>query len=120
MRKVMAAPNPMRPFLLTLLVMGRVRLTVDERGVRLTPLGGLPIRTIPLDQIVDAAAIEIRPQEWGGWGYRWVPGTGSAYVVRRGPGIVVDLADGGRFAVTCDDPEQFVRVVTAHVAARSA
>jgi hypothetical protein len=87
------------------LALGEVRLTVDRRGVRLVAgLIGLPLKRIPLAAIVSATAAEIDPMAWGGWGYRVKPGR-SALILRAGPGLVLHLADGRRFAVTLDDPE---------------
>ncbi len=54
-----------------------------------------------------ASVIDVRPMQWGGWGYR-----GSlklmrkaAVVHRAGPGIRLDLTDGRVFVVTLDNPE---------------
>ncbi|MBM2619431.1 DUF1648 domain-containing protein [Actinoplanes sp. LDG1-06] len=86
------------------LVFGRVRVTADRRGLRLTAgLLNLPFKTIPLAEITGVEATEIEPLEWGGWGYRVTPGR-AALVLRRGPGLVVHQSNGRRFAVTLDDP----------------
>jgi uncharacterized membrane protein len=83
-----------------------VRVTASERGVRIAfgPFG-VPSKHMPLDRIERAEATEIEPLRWGGWGYRWAGPGRSAVVVRRGPGLVLDLRDGRRFAVTVDEPE---------------
>jgi hypothetical protein len=86
------------------LVLGRVRVTVDLRGVRLVAgLVGIPFKTVPLADIAGVEVTEINPLEWGGWGYRLTPGR-SALVLRRGPGLVVYLTSGHRLAITMDDP----------------
>ncbi|BBH67603.1 hypothetical protein ACTI_42880 [Actinoplanes sp. OR16] len=96
----LVAPIP----LLLGLVFARIRVTADRRGLRLVAgLAGLTFKHIPLDQIVTAETAEIIPTEWGGWGYRVKPGR-SALVLRGGPGLVLNLRDGRRFAVTMDDP----------------
>jgi len=66
-----------------------------------------PSTHIPLEEIASASAIDVRPIEWGGWGYR-----GSltlvkraAVVLRAGPGLRLDLHGGKVFVVTIDDPE---------------
>jgi hypothetical protein len=76
----------------------------DARGLTVHyGLLGWPVQRIPLEDITVAHAIDLEPVEWGGWGYRWAPGqNGSAAVTRRGPAIVVERADGRRFAVTVD------------------
>ncbi len=68
---------------------------------------GLPTQRISLERIAAARVIEVRPTEWGGWGYR-----GSlrlfgkaAIVMRRGPGVRLDLRDGTVFAANVRDPE---------------
>jgi hypothetical protein len=89
------------------LAMSSIRVSADQRGliVRWGPLG-LPCTTIPLRDIVRVEAIDIRPMEWGGWGYRGslrVLGR-AAIVMRAGPGLRLDLTSGRVLAVTVDDP----------------
>ena len=77
-----------------------VRVTASERGLRIAfgPFG-FPSKHMPLERIERAEATEIEPLRWGGWGYRWAGPGRTAVVVRRGPGLVLDLRGGGRFAV---------------------
>jgi len=87
------------------LAFGRLRVSVDRRGLRVvSALLGVPLRYLRLDQIVSARAQTIVPMEWGGWGYRIMPGR-SAIVVAGGPGIVVERTNGTLFAVTVPEPE---------------
>ena len=80
-----------------------VRLDARAFTVAFGPFGW-PRRRIALTDVRDASAIVVEPREWGGWGYRWIPwARASAAVIRRGPGIVLVLADGRRFAVTVND-----------------
>ncbi|MBA0052597.1 hypothetical protein E0L36_17400 [Streptomyces sp. AJS327] len=73
---------------------------------------GLPRRSIPLREVVDVEMTPVvTPRHWGGWGYRWRPGMGTAIVVRQGEGIVVRLADGKVFTVTVDDAASAVRAI---------
>jgi len=77
---------------------------------------GLPRRRILLCNVVDAAfAPRVTPRQWGGWGYRWRPGKGTAVVVRRGEGMVLVLGDGHRFTVTVDNAETAVRIIRARL-----
>jgi hypothetical protein len=95
------------------LMLGQVRVTADRRGLRLTAgVLGVPVRRIPLADIVAATAAHIEPMTWGGWGYQVLPGR-SALVLRAGPGLVLDLRDGRRFAVTLDDPRTPAALLTA-------
>lgn len=83
----------------------RLRVSVDWRGLRVVSLFGIPLKRVPLDRIDVVEATDIRPGDWGGWGYRIMPGR-SAVVLRSGPGLVVTSTSGKQFAITLDDPEQ--------------
>jgi len=82
-----------------------VRVSADRRGL-LVRYGWLPwpVTHIPLSNILRADAIDLQPMEWGGWGYRGSRRAmgRAAVVLRRGPAIKLDLADGSTFAVTVD------------------
>jgi hypothetical protein len=90
-----------------------VQVTIDDRGVRVG-LGpwAWTVKRIRLDDVVGASAEPIEAAAWGGWGYRVMPGR-SAVVLRSGPALVLDLADGRYFAVTVDDPAPAVRLLDA-------
>ncbi|MDF3290218.1 hypothetical protein [Streptomyces silvisoli] len=93
----------------------RVRVDRECLEVRCGHIG-LPRRRIPLDQVDSAhLAPSISPRHWGGWGYRWRPEMGTAVVVRRGPGLVLDLGDGRRFTVTVDHPEDALLAIRARL-----
>ncbi|MCO8274975.1 DUF1648 domain-containing protein [Actinoplanes sp. TRM 88003] len=95
------------------LVLGRIRVTADRRGLRLIAgLVRIPLKTIPLTEIAGLEIARIEPLEWGGWGYRVTPGR-SALVLRRGPGLVVHQTNGRRFAITLDDPRTPAALLTA-------
>ncbi|MFF2779172.1 hypothetical protein ACFVU3_30290 [Streptomyces sp. NPDC058052] len=94
-----------------------VEVRVDERAmeVRCGHIG-VPRRTIPFTEVVDAAyAPTVTPRHWGGWGYRWRPDGGTAVVVRRGEGLVLRLADGRSFTVTVDGAEGAVASIRDHL-----
>ena len=95
----------------------RLRVSVDWRGLRVVSLFGLPLKRMPLDRIDVVEATDIRPGDWGGWGYRIMPGR-SAVVLRSGPGLVVTSTSGKQFAITLDDPEQPAALLQA-LAARA-
>lgn len=86
-----------------------VHVVVDGTSMRIR-FGWLPVPVIsvPVGKMAKVEAIDVRPADWGGWGYR-----GSrkmlgraAVVVRAGPGIRLDLTDGSTLAVTVDDAER--------------
>ena len=94
---------------LAILALTSVSVSVDQRGltVRYGPLPW-PVSRFPLTAIEVASALDVRPMEHGGWGYR-----GSrklfgkaAVVVRRGEGIRLGLRDGTEFVVTVDDADR--------------
>lgn len=80
----------------------KVTAVVDRRGLRVGLLGRLTVKRIPLERVSSSRPIDLEPGQWGGWGYRVVPG-GSAVVLRRGDAIEVTMTDDRRFAVTVDD-----------------
>ncbi|WP_328883511.1 hypothetical protein [Streptomyces sp. NBC_00299] len=82
---------------------------------------GVPRRRIPLSEVVGADFVPlVTPRHWGGWGYRWRPEKGTAVVVRRGEGLVLQLWDGHTFTVTVDDAEAAVRVIRDRLRTRTA
>lgn len=83
----------------------RLRVTVDWRGLRVVSLlFGIPLKRIPLERVRAVESTELRPGEWGGWGYRIMPGR-SALILRSGPGMIVTTVDDKQFAITLDDPD---------------
>lgn len=83
----------------------RLRITVDWRGLRVVSwLFAIPLKRIPLDRIRTVESTELRPSEWGGWGYRVMPGR-SAVILRGGEGLVVTTTDDKQFAITLDDAD---------------
>lgn len=95
-----------------------VRVRVDPSGlsVRFGPLGW-PRRRLGIATVAAVALATIEPVEWGGWGYRVLPGR-QAVVLRRGPGIVVRRHDGRHFAVTVDDAATGAGLLEAYRRAR--
>ncbi|MFB7634965.1 DUF1648 domain-containing protein [Streptomyces sp. NPDC056149] len=81
-----------------------MRVTVDRRGLTLTPtLLPVPLHRIPLGEVTEATSRRISSlAEYGGWGYRIRPG-GSGLLLRSGEGVVLRLTSGREFVVTVDD-----------------
>ena len=88
-----------------LLVFARARVTVDRRGLTVA-LGvlGWPRIHVRAGDIAAVSVADVSPLQFGGWGYRIVPG-GSGIVVRSGPALIVTKRSGHRFTVTVDDAE---------------
>jgi hypothetical protein len=101
-----AGALPAALLLLVYLAFGWIRVSVDARGLRIRyGVAPWPVTSIPLDDIRRAERIDLRPLEWGGWGYR---GSRKAFrraavVLRGGDAIKLQLTDGSEFAVTVDD-----------------
>ena len=85
--------------------LSRYRVTADWRGLRVvSSLFHIPLKRLRLENIRAVDAANLFPKEWGGWGYRITPGR-SAMILRKGPGLIVTLANAKQFAVTVDGPE---------------
>lgn len=94
----------------------RVRLTVDQRGVRLTSVFlGIPLMRIPLSDIEEISVETIDPLLWGGWGFRISAGR-RAYITGRAPGIVVARHGRSGAAVTIPRAEEAAAVGQALLA----
>ncbi len=84
-------------------VFSQVEAQVTNDGMRVR-FGGIPVRTFPLDHISSARALEIDPADYGGRGWKKVPGQ-SGLILRAGEAIAITLRDGSQFVITVDDPE---------------
>ncbi|HEY7071906.1 MAG TPA: DUF1648 domain-containing protein [Acidimicrobiales bacterium] len=103
---------------LSILLLGEVHVTAGVQGVRVSSPVGWPRVTLPLEEIESARAIELRPVDWGGWGYRGslhLAGR-AAWVLRRGEALELRLTDSRAFAVTVDGAADAAAVVNALLA----
>ena len=94
----------------------RIRVTADRSGLQVGyGFLGWPRTSVPTRRIATAQAIDVRPIEWGGWGYRGnlTLMKRAAVVLRAGPGIRLDLHDGKVFVVTIDNPDIPARLLNA-------
>jgi len=80
-----------------------VRVEADEQGVAVN-IGpfGWPRTHIPIAEITGAAAFDVKPMAYGGWGYRVRSGV-RAFVIRSGPAIRIERSEGPDILVTVDD-----------------
>ncbi|MBO3084539.1 DUF1648 domain-containing protein [Cellulomonas fengjieae] len=79
-------------------------VTVDRRGLTVRSAVGWPRLSVPLDEVVQAAAVTVSPfAEFGGWGYRVGQGGRVGVVLRTGEGLQVERSGGRSFVVTVDD-----------------
>jgi len=95
-----------------------VRVDANENGVAIA-LGpiGRPRRKIAIDRLTGAGAFEVRPMAYGGWGWRIRPGR-RAYIIRGGPAIRIERANGVAVIVTVDDAPHGAAVVESLARAR--
>lgn len=94
-------------------MIAHMQVTVDWRGLRIvSTLGRIPLKRIKLEDIAAVEVTEIRPSEWGGWGYRIMPGR-SAVVMGAGPGLIVTTTADKQFAVTVPDPDTAASLLLA-------
>lgn len=103
---------------IVMISLSRICVTVNESGFYVHyGFIGWPRTSIPLHRISRIQIIDVKPKEWGGWGYR-----GSltvlkqaAVVLRAGLGIRVDFQDGRIFVVTIDNPYTLVQILEAEI-----
>ena len=97
------------------IALSRVRVDINSEELKMSfgPIGW-PTKRIPTADLVSADAIDLAPMQWGGWGYRWLPGR-TAVVLRKGPAIAVEKADGKLFAVTVGDASTGAEVLRDHL-----
>ena len=73
---------------------------------------GWPRQRINWKNVASVRVIDVRPTEWGGWGYRWVPWKrATAAVMRAGEGLRFDFANNKVFVVTIDDADNALAAI---------
>lgn len=98
--------------LLAAVLFTRLSVEVTEDEVRVVYGWGWPVQRIGWDRVASVQVINVRPAEWGGWGYRWVPWRkGTAAVMRAGSGFRFDFANGKVFVVTVDDADAGLEII---------
>lgn len=76
---------------------------VDHTGLSITSVLGFPRLSVPAAQITAVEAVEVSPVgEFGGWGWRFVPGR-IGIVLRRGEGMTVHRVGRRAITITVDD-----------------
>ena len=81
----------------------RVAVEVDDNEMRVRFGFGWPTRHIPWASVEKVEWVEVRPWQWGGWGYKVsLLKRSSAIVLRAGEGLKVTLANGRILVVTVD------------------
>lgn len=92
-------------------LLSRAMVTIDRRGTTVTFSAlGWPRVQVGINEIESAAAEDVSPAQFGGWGYRIIPGA-SGVLLRTGPALILTRTSGRRFVVTVDDAETAARVL---------
>ncbi|MDL9980719.1 DUF1648 domain-containing protein [Microbacterium candidum] len=88
-------------------------LRVDDTGLTVTSVVGIPRFHVPLADITAARATTVTPMaDFGGWGIRYLPGR-FGVVLRTGPAIEVARTSGRLFVVTAPDAATGAALLTA-------
>lgn len=94
------------------LLSSRIAVEVDDDELRVRFGFGWPVRHIDWARVEQVEAIDVRPWQWGGWGYKVNPAKrSSAVVLRSGDGLKLTLAGGSSFVVTVDGAKHGLEVV---------
>ena len=110
---------PVGLILIAAVLFTRLTVEVDDDEVRIVYGYGWPIQHIRWDRVAAVQTIQVRPTEWGGWGYRWVPWKkGTAAVMRAGSGFRFDFPNGKVFVVTVDDADAGLEVIRGVLATK--
>jgi hypothetical protein len=76
-------------------------IRVDSRGLTIRSALGWPRIRVPLDEVVRADVIQVRPlRDFGGWGLRVGRGGRVGVVLRSGEAMLVQRTGGRSVAVT--------------------
>lgn len=97
------------------LSLARVTIRVDSRGFRLDSWLRVPLTVIPTSRIASVRTGDLSPADWGGWGWRWLPGQ-TAYITGGGPGLIIERKNGTWFAITVAGPEPIAEALAGYVA----
>lgn len=90
----------------------RVAVEVDDDEFRVRFGFGWPVRHINWAQVQQVEAIDVRPWQWGGWGYKVnFAKRSSAMVLRAGEGLKLTLANGRVLVVTVDGAKRGLEVI---------
>ena len=92
-----------------------VRVRIDATGVRWSLGPGIPRGHIRFDAIRSVSAVELKPADWGGWGYR-LGGKGTAILVRGGEGLRIEKASGSALFISVDDAARGAALAQAYLA----
>lgn len=99
---------------LPLVLLTGVHVRVDARGIHWRLLPGLPRATIPYSAVTGVSVVDMRPGDWGGWGWRIGP-HGQALFFRSGEGLRIERARGSAFHISVDDASRGAALIRAYL-----
>jgi hypothetical protein len=85
------------------LQMYALKVTVDDRAVRLSFGAGLVRKTFPLENIITCEPVHNSP--WLGWGVKWFPG-GWLYNVDGLEAVELEMKNAGLIRIGTDEPDK--------------
>jgi hypothetical protein len=88
-----------------------VELREKELYIRFFPF---PARVIPYQNLKNYEAAEFRPlRDYGGYGLRWSPWKGWAYIISGKRGVRLELSHGEELLIGSQQPEKIVELIEA-------
>lgn len=90
------------------------RLRIDAHGFHYSGFLGFPRATIPYASIASVEFKDIRPADWGGWGWR-IAGAGTGLITRSGPGVRITRTNGRVLEASARDAERAVNLLNYYV-----
>lgn len=97
----------------------RVAVEVDDDEMRVRFGFGWPVRHVRWSMVEQVECVDVRPWQWGGWGYRMnLAKRSSAVVLRAGEGLKVTFASGRVLVVTVDGAKRGLDVIRGILATK--
>lgn len=99
------------------LLSSRIAVEVDDDEMRVRFGFGWPVRRIQWAMVEKVEYVDVRPWQWGGWGYKVnLVKRSSAVVLRAGEGLKVTFSNGRTFIVTVDGAKRGLETIRAILA----
>jgi hypothetical protein len=90
-----------------------VAVTDSDITVRMVPLLN---RSIALADVVKCELVDYNSiKEYGGWGIRWAPGKGWAYIVSGHEGVKLELSRGKKVMIGTQRAEELARAINENL-----
>jgi hypothetical protein len=94
------------------LLSSRIAVEADDQELRVRFGFGWPVHRIPWATVEKVECIDVRPWQWGGWGYKMnLAKRSSAVILRAGEGLKVTLGNGRVFVVTVDGAKRGLEAI---------